>query len=77
MVPGGKPVSTAGIGQELLYMVIMALIYQIVLILIEYGSIQNFIGKICKTRASVFTDNVTDDDVLKESQRIKTMVANG
>lgn len=66
-----------GIGQELLYMIIMGVVYQIVLLLLEYGIIQKIIARIFKTDDSVFQASINDEDVQKESQRVSQMISTG
>lgn len=56
---------------------VMAVVYQIILMLLEYGVIQKCISKLLQVDESVFHENINDEDVLKESQRVRNLVANG
>lgn len=58
-------------------MVLMAIVYQIVLLLLEYGIIQKILGRLFQTDESVFQSNTNDEDVKKESERVSNLVASG
>jgi len=70
----GNDIVAPGIGQELLFMVLMALVYQLILILLEYEILQKLFAMIFRTSESVFDANITDEDVLAESQRVANMI---
>ncbi|ODM99022.1 ATP-binding cassette sub-family A member 3 [Orchesella cincta] len=56
-----------GIGEELVVMIIMAVVYQAVLILLEYHVIQMLLNK--KTINTNVEDNIIEDDVKEEAER--------
>ncbi|CAL8085798.1 unnamed protein product [Orchesella dallaii] len=59
-----------GIGQEILAMVIISIAYQTILMLLEYHVLQRFFKK----EGSIFDDNVGDEDVKAEADRVAGMV---
>ncbi|CAL8139104.1 unnamed protein product [Orchesella dallaii] len=59
-----------GIGQEILAMVIISIVYQTILMLLEYHVLQRFFKK----EGCVFEDNVGDEDVKAEADRVAGMV---
>jgi len=63
----------AGIGEELLIMIIMGFVYQAVLMIVEYHLIQ----KLFEKEEDVFEDHVTDDDVKTEVNRVVDMIQEG
>ncbi|ODM90575.1 ATP-binding cassette sub-family A member 3 [Orchesella cincta] len=61
-----------GIGQEVFIMVMMGLVYQVILMLLEYRVFKRFFVK----KNLNFEDNVTDDDVRGEAERVAALVKN-
>ncbi|CAL8085747.1 unnamed protein product [Orchesella dallaii] len=66
-----------GIGQEFVYMIIMALVYLTMLMMLEYRIFQRIFAAICKSKLAVFKDNVRDEDVMAEVNRVTDMVKSG
>lgn len=71
-------VDLPGIPQEILYMFLVGLIYQLVFILIEFGGIRRYFWKLfCRTNTKRFANSVTDQDVLQEKIRVKDLLETG
>jgi len=66
-----------GIGQELLYMFLLGIFYQVLLIVLEYGWIKRLLGLVFRTGDLAFQTNTQDEDVLQEAQRVSGLVKSG
>ena len=59
-------------------MLIMGIIYQILLVVIEFGGVRRFIWSLlCKTGIKRFKNPVTDEDVVNEKLRVKDLLETG
>lgn len=71
---GGHTYSESGVGQEVLIIVILGVIYAALLMLFEYGLWK----KVCRGGTPPpFPPNIFDDDVYQEAERVNFMVQNG
>ena len=73
----GSDHEVPGIGQELLYLFIIGIVYLVVLVLIEFGVVKRLLSTIFKTNSSVFRGVVDDEDVKAETGRVQDMVTSG
>ncbi|OXA45953.1 ATP-binding cassette sub-family A member 3 [Folsomia candida] len=71
------PPSLPGIGQELIFMGLMAVIYTSILMLVEYGWMKRLLNKVWKQNAMDFISNTVDNDVLEENARVKSLIERG
>jgi hypothetical protein len=73
-----KSFSIVGIGQNLFSIFVMACLYWIILIIVEFGVIRLIIRlisiKIFKLKPANFVANSNDDNVYQEVQRVNDMV---
>jgi len=73
----GKEESVPGIGQELFYLFLLGLGFQVILILLEYGFVQRVLAMVFKTKSSAFHSNSQDEDVEVEAKRVHDLVNKG
>jgi len=66
-----------GIAQELLYMFLLAIGYLVLLIFLEYGIPQRVLHLLFKANSSLFSSNVSDNEVLNEAERVQKLVQEG
>jgi hypothetical protein len=74
---GGSGSEVPGIGQELMYMFLLGILYQVLLIIFEYGLIKRVLGMIFQTKNTAFQNGTDDEDVLLESERVTELVRTG
>jgi hypothetical protein len=66
-----------GNGQELFYLFLVGIMYQSILVIIEFGLVGRVVAAVFKTNLKAFSNNVLDDDVRIEEERVYTMVQTG
>jgi hypothetical protein len=76
-IEGNNDDGVPGIGQDLLYMFLLGLAYQIILILLEFGFIERIAGLIFRTNTEAFQNNSDDQDVEEEAERVHKLVKQG
>jgi predicted subunit of tRNA(5-methylaminomethyl-2-thiouridylate) methyltransferase len=71
---GEEIVFISGIGQELLYLFLIGIMYQSVLVIVEFGLVRKVVAAVFKTNLRAFSNNVLDDDARIEEERVYSMV---
>ena len=73
----GSDYEVPGIGQELLYLFIIGIVYLVMLVLIEFGVVKRLLSTIFRKNSSVCRGVVDDEDVKAETGRVQDMVTSG
>ena len=73
MVGFGAELAMPGIAQELLWVFLLGVVYQIILIVIEFGVLKKIAGGISKFAVGPQHAS-TDEDVIQENYRVQELV---
>lgn len=76
-IPDGDSDGVPGIGQELLYLLLLGLAYQLILIFLELGFIERLLGLMFRTKTDAFLKKSDDEDVELEAHRVAQLVRDG
>lgn len=66
-----------GIGQELMWLFLVGIMYLFILVLVEFGIIKRILSVIFNSKSSGFRGVVDDADVKEETTRVQDMVTSG